>query len=107
MFPIANAYLKELQDGEVKDSKSKPVPDENSFVVEEPVQDVEVDLDAQQPQSEKPTVEEIIETRTGEDEAMSAQDSPDVSMRFAEKRRLHWAGKTCMCNVLNFHLEAG
>ena len=75
-------------------------------MVDEPVQNMEVDLDAQQPQPEKPTVEEIIETRTGT-EAMSAQDSPDVSIRFAEKRRLHWAGKTCMCNVLNFHLEAG
>ena len=76
-------------------------------MVDEPVQNMEVDLDAQQPQSEKPTVEEIIETRTGTDVAMSAQDAPDVPMRFADKRRLHWAGKTCMCNDLNFHLEAG
>ena len=106
MFPIAKAYLKELQVVEVKDGKPTPVPDENSFVVDEPVQNMEVDLDAQQPQPEKPTVEEIIETRTGTDVAMSAQDAPDVSMRFAEKRRLHWAGKTCMCNDLNFHLEA-
>jgi tRNA-dihydrouridine synthase 3 len=106
VFPIAKAYLKELQDAEAKESKPKPVPDENSFVVEEPVQDMEVDVDAQQ-QSEKHTVEEIIETRTGTDEVMSAQDSPDVSIRFAEKKRLHWAEKTCMCAVLNFYLEAG
>lgn len=93
-FPIAKEYLKELQDAEAKESKPKPVPDEKSVVVEEPVQDMEVDLDAQQPQLEKPTVQEIIETRTGTDEVMSAQDSPDVSIRFAEKKRLHWAGKT-------------
>jgi len=77
---------KELQDAEVKESKPKPVLDENSVVTEEPVQDMEGDLDAQQPQSEKPTVEEISETRTGTDEVMSVQDSPDVSIRFAEKR---------------------
>jgi len=107
MFPFAKAYLKELQDAEAKESKPKPVLDENSIVVEEPVQDMEVDLDAQQPQSEKPTVEEIIETRTGTDDVMSAQDSPDVSIRFAEKKRLNWAGKTCMCTVMKFYLEAG
>jgi len=106
VFSIAKVYLKELQDAEVKESKPKPVLDENSVVIEEPMQDMEVDLDAQQPQSEKPTVEEINETRTGTDEVMSAQDSPDVSIRFAEKR-LHWTEKICMCTILNFYLEAG
>ncbi|KIJ98643.1 hypothetical protein K443DRAFT_8992 [Laccaria amethystina LaAM-08-1] len=65
VVPIAKAYLKELQNAEAKESKPKPCPNENSVVVEEPVQDMEVDVDAQQPQSEKPTIEEIIETRTG------------------------------------------
>jgi tRNA-dihydrouridine synthase 3 len=103
VVPIAKAYLKELQYAEAKESKPKPGPNENSVVVEEPVQDMEVDVDAQQQQSEKPTVEEIIETRTGTDEVIS----PDVSIRFAEKKRLRWARKTCMCTVLNFYLEAG
>jgi len=47
--PIAKVHLKGLQDAEAKESELKPVPDENSIVVE-PVQNTEVVLDDQQPQ---------------------------------------------------------
>ena len=52
--------------------------------------------DAPEPNS---TVDNIVETRTGELNApLSQVDTPDVSVRFLEKKRLHWTGKTCTLN---------
>lgn len=39
----------------------------------------------------------LIEQKTG-DPALSQIDTPDVPIRFAEKKRLHWSGKTCKCH---------
>jgi len=39
---------------------------------------------------------ELVSRRTGGDTS-SQNDTPDVPMRFAEKKRLNWAGKTCAC----------
>lgn len=38
--------------------------------------------------------DQLIERRTGD--ANFQVDTPDVPLRFTEKKRLHWAGKTCM-----------
>lgn len=40
------------------------------------------------------TTEELIEKRSGESSTYTS-DTPDVPVRFAEKKRLHWSGKTC------------
>jgi tRNA-dihydrouridine synthase 3 len=45
------------------------------------------------------TVDNIVETRTGEPNGLSSQaDAPDMPVRFLEKKKLHWAGKTCALN---------
>jgi tRNA-dihydrouridine synthase 3 len=45
------------------------------------------------------TVDNIVETRTGELSApLSQVDTPDVLVRFREKKKLHWTGKTCASN---------
>ncbi len=41
------------------------------------------------------TVSEKVMQRTGD--SSSQADTPDVPVRFSEKKRLNWAGKTCMC----------
>ena len=46
-----------------------------------------------------PTVDDIVETLTGELNGPSSQvDTPDVPLRFLEKKKLHWTGKTCAFN---------
>ena len=52
--------------------------------------------DAPEPSS---TVDNMVETRTGElNGPLSQVDTPDMPVRFLEKKRLHWAGKTCTLN---------
>ena len=36
---------------------------------------------------------------------LSQQDTPDVPMRFIEKKRLHWAGKTCEKATASFSFK--
>lgn len=69
--PIANAYLAELQkDGE--ENKEKDSREQNDD-----------------------ETEEVVMEPDQEDER-SQDDTPDVPIRFEEKKRLHWAGKACM-----------
>ncbi|KIM43898.1 hypothetical protein M413DRAFT_17862 [Hebeloma cylindrosporum] len=90
-LPIADAYLKQLaaENAEADgNTKPKPVPSANSLVIAEPEQELEdVEMDAPQPEAEQ-----IIEKRTGD--SSSQQDAPDARVRFVEKKRLQWAGKT-------------
>jgi len=91
-LPISDSYLKQLaaENAEADgNGKPKPVPAANSLIIGEPEQELE-DVEMAPPQ---PKVEQIIEKRTGDLE--SQQDAPDVPVRFVEKKRLHWAGKTC------------
>ncbi|KAG6890243.1 tRNA-dihydrouridine synthase 3 [Termitomyces sp. T32_za158] len=94
-FPVADAYLRELQQQNDAETSSKPKADEESVVLTEPEQNMEVDTMA----LEKPAratlsaSEELIEKRTGGSSALMS-DTPDVPVRFAEKKRLHWSGKT-------------
>ncbi|KAF8881681.1 hypothetical protein CPB84DRAFT_1687038 [Gymnopilus junonius] len=99
-LPISDEYLRQLA-VENGDAKPKPVPDANSVVIAEPeqdLQDVEItgpDTVESQPEAPKSKEDEIVETRTGDAEASTSQvDTPDVPMRFQEKKRLNWSGKT-------------
>lgn len=47
-----------------------------------------------------PSADDTIAQRTGETSSSAQVDTPDVSTRFNEKKRLHWAGKTCMYAAL-------
>lgn len=43
-------------------------------------------------------IDEIVAKRT--DDTLDRNDTPDVPMRFSEKKRLHWTGKTCEISLL-------
>ena len=66
---------------------------------------VVVDSDTPEPNL---IVDNIVEARTGERNGSSSQvDTPDMPIRFPEKKRLHWAGKTCAFNRLGkFYLNS-
>ncbi|KAF9467198.1 hypothetical protein BDZ94DRAFT_1211631 [Collybia nuda] len=82
--PITAGYLKELQATGDSESKPKPAPNANSLIMPEPEQNMDI---VQRPASE------IISQRTG-DLLSASSDTPDVPIRFSEKKRLHWSGKT-------------
>lgn len=67
--PIADAYLKQLQDDE---KKSQPKPKGTSDQAVFDVADLE------------------------QENEVSQIDTPDVPMRAAEKKRLYWKGLTCV-----------
>ncbi|KDR71559.1 hypothetical protein GALMADRAFT_791101 [Galerina marginata CBS 339.88] len=106
-FPVADEYLRQLalENGEIT-NKPKPVPSANSFVIAEPEQDMDdVEMSAPTPAPapapapapppSAQAVDQIVETRTSDAQTPTSQvDTPDVRVRFAEKNRLHWAGKT-------------
>jgi tRNA-dihydrouridine synthase 3 len=77
--PITDVVLRELQ--AIGDSDK--ATSQGSKVVPTPEQDEKMQV----------IPESIISQRTGED--MSDVDTADVPVRFAEKKRLNWAGKTC------------
>ncbi|KAJ6483336.1 hypothetical protein C8R45DRAFT_1001123 [Mycena sanguinolenta] len=112
-FPIAIAYAKEVEstdtsNGKPKTAKPKPTLSESVVVFSEPDQDMDAVAPAlPQPQPQPPAQSEsqpqsipdtdtdadaIVEKRTSD--AAPAVDAPDVPVRFAEKKRLDWAGKT-------------
>ena len=71
--PITDAYLKEIQVGKQPDA-----PDEDITAPEEQV-----------PQK----IDGAVIKQTGG--TSDQNDTPDVPMRFSEKKRLPWTGKTC------------
>ncbi|KAF8065084.1 hypothetical protein FPV67DRAFT_1562931 [Lyophyllum atratum] len=97
-FPISDVYLKELQAQNEAEEKPKSIPNENSVIVAEP--DQEMDVDTELPTKSipvelpKPAVEEVVEKRIEEPSLASQADTPDMPVRFSEKKRLHWSGKT-------------
>jgi tRNA-dihydrouridine synthase 3 len=86
------------------DNKPPVVPSADSLIIVESNQemnDVKMNTVAADSDSPKPnsTVDNIVETRTGELSAhLSQVDTPDVLVRFREKNKLHWTGKTCAFN---------
>jgi tRNA-dihydrouridine synthase 3 len=83
------------------DSKSGRRGNENALLVSEPEQEEPIATSAvseiQKPQE---TTEELIQKRMGTVWANGQTDSPDTPLRFSEKKRLHWAGKTCRLHKL-------
>ena len=76
----------------------------DSVVISEPEQQTDVEMKTT-PDTPEPNfmvdIDNIAETRTGETNGpLSQVDTPDVPVRFSEKKRLHWAGKTCEFNQL-------
>lgn len=77
--PISDAYLKELQDNANEPPKKKEeAPQTPDIAPEPPIQPAA---------PEGPTVPETADK--------SQEDAPDAPVRFVEKKRLHWKGKTC------------
>lgn len=68
--PITEEYSKELKQLEENTTKTNPGP-----VVPE---------------------ETVSEDRVNDQNVDAQMDSPEVPMRFNEKKRLHWKGLTCM-----------
>ncbi|KAJ7073024.1 zinc finger dihydrouridine synthase [Mycena amicta] len=55
----------------------------------------EAEQEQDQPPMDVDSTTKTIQTRTGSSSSVeAAQDTADVPMRFSEKRRLHWEGKT-------------
>ncbi|KAJ7061316.1 zinc finger dihydrouridine synthase [Mycena amicta] len=55
----------------------------------------EAEQEQDQPPMDVDSTTKTIQTRTGNSSSVeAAQDTADVPMRFSEKRRLHWEGKT-------------
>jgi hypothetical protein len=82
------------------------VPTSDSVIIAEPEQqinDVKMNTVAAGSDTLEPSsaADNIIETRTRElDDPSSQMDTPDVPVRFSEKKNLHWTGKTCALNRL-------
>ncbi|KAG6877528.1 tRNA-dihydrouridine synthase 3 [Termitomyces sp. T159_Od127] len=94
-FPISDAYLRELQQQNDAETSSKPKAEGEVVVLAEPEQNMDVDAMASEKPAKSPSVatEELMEKRIGESSTFMS-DTPDVPVRFAEKKRLHWSGKT-------------
>ena len=78
------------------DDYKQQIPAEDAIVMAEPEQGeistlVPSDSCSQLPES----VDEVIQKRTGDAILNGQIDGPDVPLRFNEKKRLHWTGKTC------------
>lgn len=106
-FPIADEYLRNLAiENAEADNKPTIVPTGESVIIAEPEQqtnDVKMDAVDAGSGTLKPNfaVNVIVETRTGElSGPLSQVDTPDMPVRFSEKKRLQWAGKTCTLNRL-------
>ena len=79
--PISDAYLTEIQQPpDAKDGETLE-PQEEAEI--DPMGLSGADLDTSMPPTSR------------KDAHMSQTDTPDVPMRFVEKKRLHWSGKTC------------
>lgn len=75
--PITDAFLKEIELGKRPDG-----PDEDTLASEG------------QAQGNIPRkTDEIVLKQTGD--ILDQNDTSDVPIRFSEKKRLHWTGKTC------------
>ncbi|KAF9497485.1 zinc finger dihydrouridine synthase [Pleurotus eryngii] len=80
-FPISSAYLKEIQTAEEKGKGTM-----SHAAAAATTENVGDDLPS--------TAIETIAERTGGTATVTQVDTPDVPMRFNEKKRLHWSGKT-------------
>ncbi|KAF7325209.1 tRNA-dihydrouridine(47) synthase [NAD(P)(+)] [Mycena kentingensis (nom. inval.)] len=90
-LPITTAYAKE-DEKELAKRGHAPAPKATTtatgaLVFGEVEQQDDMEVDA-------PPADAIVEARTGETTLDAQKDTPDVPMRFTEKKRLDWEGKT-------------
>lgn len=86
-FPIADAYMEE---------QARAEEAERARLAAKKAQAEAMAVDGGD--NEPVTSDEKIQERTGEQASAEAQnDTPDVPTRPSEKKRLHWAGKSCEC----------
>ena len=72
------------------------VPESKQEIIDVKMDSVAAGSDTPEPNS---TVDNIVETRTGElNGPLNQVDTPDMPVRFWEKKRLQWTGKTCALN---------
>lgn len=91
---MATAYLEELKGTEDREHKTVSIPTGNSVIVTEPEQDIDAMMSPPEPlEGSISRADEILQTRTGDFTQLA--EGADVPLRFREKKRLHWAGKTC------------
>lgn len=93
--PIADAYLKELQ--AVAEAEQKKLKQEKEVVMDVS----ELEQEAGAPVVPPPT-DDTAPCNTSRLPDESQKDTPDVPLRPAEKKRLHWKGKTCLSIPLPF-----
>lgn len=80
------------------------VPTADSLIIaesEREMNDVKMNTVAAGSDTPEPnsTIDNIVKTRTRELNGQPSQvDTPDVPVRFWEKKKLHWTGKTCALN---------
>ena len=93
---MADAYLKELQ---AANDEGSIVADTLSSALKAGSTAVGEPMDA----TPDKNITDQINQRIGGD--TSQLDTPDVPIRFAEKKRLDWAAKTCMfyLTIISFH----
>lgn len=96
--PIADAYLKELQETQANENtaKTQKAPTEPTLAA------AEKEAVEKPPVSSEAPLEAVPQLSTAAPEQNAAEDlsqvdTPDVPMRPSEKKRLHWTGKTCTC----------
>jgi len=93
---LAKTYLEELKDSEKHGETQSSVLQNDSVVVTEPEQASDV-VTVSAPDSMFPQVDELIMARTGNSHQL--ESTTDVPIRFREKKRLNWTGKTCESSV--------
>jgi tRNA-dihydrouridine synthase 3 len=95
--PITDTYLLELQEN--GDDASAPrdylqASTSTSITVAEPEQSMDIETDKT---GEAMSSDNIINKRAGG--SATQIDMPETPSRFTEKKRLHWAGKTCASHI--------
>jgi tRNA-dihydrouridine synthase 3 len=100
---LADAYLKKLQLAN-NEGGNGPNPHIHSGSGEAGVATVN---ESMEPMDVMPNTNtsELVSRRTGGDTSLQ-NDTPDVPVRFAEKKRLNWAGKTCACRLFDLSFSA-
>lgn len=98
---LADAYLNELQVGNTDGSNDR---DTLNHSVEAGAATI---IESVQPMDTTPDTNTMkqISRRTG-GSTSPQNDAPDVPVRYAEKKRLNWAGKTCECRLFIFSFSA-
>lgn len=98
--PIADAYLEELKNAANEAEKGG---DEQPAETQDGSAPTTVPVSALEEQdgATAPTPSDVV-SKSQSTMDQTQEDTPDVPLRFVEKKRLHWTGKTCtlQCSYL-------